>query len=72
MNGSPDSIKEQAMSRVSPEAMRWGVATWAVIGTFGALAIFAWAFAQTASISVPLLIAIVLGFLFAPWVGWVQ
>ena len=58
------------MSRVSPAAMRIGVGAWAVIGTFGALAIFAWAFAQTASISVPLLIAIVLGFLFAPWVTW--
>jgi predicted PurR-regulated permease PerM len=72
MNGSAGSIKEQAMSRVSPEAMRIAVWAWAAIGVIVLIAVLAWAFAWTASISVPLLLALLLGFLFGPWVTWLE
>jgi predicted PurR-regulated permease PerM len=66
MNEADNAKAMRVIEAVSPRAARIGVTTWAALGAIGLTAVFAYLFSATASISVPVLIALVLGFLFAP------
>ncbi len=61
-----DQRASSVASEISPRALRWGVTAWAILGLAGVLALTGLVFSVTASISVPVVIAVVLGFLFAP------
>jgi predicted PurR-regulated permease PerM len=70
---APQSRMLDAPTDLIPEWLRVaGIGGWLVTGIAVAVVIAAWLLATSASISVPLLLAIVLGIVFAPVVDWLE
>ena len=57
-------------SAASPGLVRWGLRSWLLVGVLALGAAVLWLLSQVAGFAVPLVIAIVLGALFAPLVEW--
>ncbi|MDZ4168661.1 MAG: AI-2E family transporter [Coriobacteriia bacterium] len=59
-------ISELAPSAIPGWLMTGGISGWLIVGCAGALAVFAWLFQTSASISIPLLLAMVIGMVAYP------
>jgi predicted PurR-regulated permease PerM len=59
-------------SAASPGLARWGVRSWLLLGVVGFAAAVLWLLSQVSGFVVPLVLAVVLGALFAPLVEWLQ
>lgn len=63
-------LAEDGTDRIPPWLMTIGVAGWLLIGAAGALWLFAWFMAASSSISVPLVLALVIGMVAYPLCGY--
>jgi putative heme transporter len=66
-------IHPTSVLSVAPGWLRFlGINGWLFVGVIGAIVIVAWFFAATATILVPLILAVMMGVVFAPLVGWLE
>ena len=72
MSDSTNAQTEAGEYEGWPRAARVAIWVWAALGVIGLVYVAARAFGSVSSIGVPLIVALVLGFLFAPLVDWLQ